>query len=211
MQNTVTIGTKDQVVYSGTATKDQATALGNALKSDGYFQDRGVTVLLAKGTNGTVISFVVQDGVWSQPGTLSSFEEVGREVAPSVGGLPVQVHLVNSNKDVEKSSTVGEVTFDGGDAVYYEGSATQSDAQALGQKLKSGGFFSGKGADVFLTKHDDGTTLTFVVGDGTWDNPDLVSDFEATVRDVAPTIGGLPIDMHLANNVLVVKKDEIVK
>ena len=41
-QNTVTIGTKDEVLYTGTATKDQATALGNALKSAGYLQDRGM-------------------------------------------------------------------------------------------------------------------------------------------------------------------------
>jgi len=34
------------VIYSGTATEAQATALGNALKADGYFSDRGVSVLL---------------------------------------------------------------------------------------------------------------------------------------------------------------------
>ena len=36
---TVTIGTKDKVIYSGLATEEQATALGNALKTVGYFQD----------------------------------------------------------------------------------------------------------------------------------------------------------------------------
>ena len=48
-QNTVTIGTKDQVVYSGTATANDATALGNALKTAGYFQDRGVTIAAEQG------------------------------------------------------------------------------------------------------------------------------------------------------------------
>ena len=36
---TVIIGTKDNVIFSGLATEAQATALGNALKTDGYFQD----------------------------------------------------------------------------------------------------------------------------------------------------------------------------
>lgn len=100
---TVTIGSKDQVVYSGSATQDQAIALGNALKTDGYFQDRGVTVLLKMGAGGTVMSFVVQDGYWNQPGTLPEFEEVVREVASPVGLLPVKLQLMDTKLDVEKN------------------------------------------------------------------------------------------------------------
>ncbi len=207
----MTIGTKDQVIYSGTATKADATALGNALKNDGYFQDHGVTVQLDKGPGGVTISFVVQDGVWNQTGTLSNFEEVVREVAPSVGGLPIQLHLDDSKMDVEKTSTVGEVDFGGGDAVIYEGSATQAQAQALGQQLQTIGYFKGAGTNVFLTKHDDGATLAFVVADGAWNNAAMVSDFEIIVRNVAPTAGGLPIDMHLVNTQLQVEKDEVIK
>jgi hypothetical protein len=208
-QNTVTIGTKDQVVYSGTATANDATALGNALKAAEYFQDRGVTVQLSKGAGGTVIGFVVADGVWNQAGTISQFEEIARGVASTVGGLPVQVQLLNSTQTVEKSATVGEVDFGGGDAVIYEGTATQADAQALGQQFKTMGFFGGKGANVFLTK-DGGTTIAFVVSDGAWNNPTMVSDFETIVRSVAPSVGGLPIDLRLDNTSLTVEKDEMV-
>jgi hypothetical protein len=52
---------------------------------------------------------------------LSSFEELARQVTPEVGGLPGQVQLVDSRGDVEETSTVGEVGFDGGDGVYYDG------------------------------------------------------------------------------------------
>ena len=209
-QNTVTIGTKDQVVFSGTATAIDATALGNALKAADYFQDRGVAVLLSKGAGGTVIGFVVADGVWNQAGTLASFEEIARGVASTVGGLPVQVQLLNSTQIVEKSARVGEADFGGGDAVIYEGTATEADAQALGLQLKTIGFFAGKGANVFLTK-DGGTAITFVVSDGTWNNPTMVTDFETIVRSVAPSVGGLPIDLRLDNTTLTVEKDEMVK
>ena len=209
--NRVIIGTKDEVFYSGTATKDDATALGNALKKDGFFQDRGVTVLIDKGTGGTVISFVVQDGYWNEAGVLPSFEEIAREVAASVGGLPVQVHLVDSNKTVEKATAVGEVDFGGSDAVIYEGAATLAQAQAIGQQFKTLGFFTGHGANVFLTKHDDGTTLAFVVADGAWNDAGIVRDFEKIVRAVAPSAGGLPIEMHLVSTQLVVGKDEQIK
>jgi len=205
-QNAVTIGTKDQIVYSGTATAADATALGNALKSAGYLQDHGVTVLLSKGTGGTTIGFVVQDGYWNNTGALTQFDEVARGVASSVGGLPIQVQLLNSTQTVEKSSTVGEVDFGGGDEVIYEGTATQADAQALGNQLKTIGYLSGKGANVFLTK-DGGTTIAFVVTDGTWNDANAVSDFETIVRSVASAVGGLPIDMRLDNTSLVVEKD----
>jgi hypothetical protein len=103
---TVTIGTKDQVQYSGTATKDQATALGNALKADGYFQDQGALVLLHKGSKGTVISFRVQDGTWNDPKMVSNFEIITREVATTVGGLPIDMRLVNIWLTVEKDEMV---------------------------------------------------------------------------------------------------------
>jgi hypothetical protein len=207
------IGNKDQVLYSGVmATKTDATTLGNALKSDEYFRDSGATVLLDKGISGTTISFVLQDGVWDQSGMLSSFEELAREVAPAVGGLPVQINLVDSKLDVEDASTVGEVKFGGPDGIYYEGSATKAEAQALGKRFESMGFFKGKGANVILARHDDGTTLTFVVGvDGAWNNPKMLSSFEAIARKVAPIVGGLPIDMHLVNTQLKLEKDEVIQ
>ena len=206
------IGTKDQVLYSGLATESDAKSLGNALKSNEYFQERGASVVLDKGIGSTTISFGVQDGVWNQAGMLSSFEELAREVAPAVGGLPIQVRLINSRGEVEDTSTVGEVRFDGNDGVYYEGSATMAEARALGERLKLMGFFRGKGANVLLSRHgDDGATLAFViVGEG-WKDPGKVSSFEAIVRDVASTVGGLPIDMHLVNSQLEVEKDELIK
>jgi hypothetical protein len=106
---------------------------------------------------------------------------------------------------------VGEVHFDGSDGVYYEGSATKEQAQALGQRFESMGFFRGKGANVFLIRHDDGTTLAFVTVGEAWNDPKKVSSLEAIVRDVAPTVGGLPIDMQLMNTQVEVKKDEVIK
>ena len=103
----VIIGTKDEVDYSGSATEAQATALGNRLKTDGYFQDRGVSVLLNMGSSkGTVISYVVEDGVWTKADMVSDFEIITRDVATTVGGLPVDMQLMNSTETVEKDETV---------------------------------------------------------------------------------------------------------
>jgi hypothetical protein len=57
---------------------------------------------------------------------------------------------------------------------------------------------------VFLRKHTSGTTLAFVVVNGTWNDASKVTYFENLTRSVAPTIGGLPIDMRLVNTEVVV-------
>lgn len=203
----VVVGTKDEVYYTGSATQADASALGNQLKSMGYFSDKGATVLLDKGQKGTVLSFVVKEGIWDQPEMVASFDEIGRSAAPSIGGFPIEVRLVNKERDLKNTTTVGKLAF-GNDHIYYLGSATEAQAQALGQELKTDGFFVDKGFDVFISKQSDGTSLAFVVADGAWDDAAMVASFEKIARDAAPAVGGLPIHLHMVNSTLEVKKDE---
>lgn len=203
----VVIGTKDEIYYTGTATLAEAQALGAALQGAHYFQDHGVTVLLDKGTAGASISFVVKDGAWNQPKMMSAFETIGRGVAASVGGLPLQVRLIDNDRNVKLTSTVGDASF-GRDDVFYGGTATQAQAQALGQSLQSQGFFTGKGSDVYLDRNSDGVVVSFVVAEGVWEKPSLVTDFEQMVRQAAPTVGGLPLHLRLLSTNLDVEKDE---
>jgi hypothetical protein len=206
----VVVGTKDEVFYTGSATQADATTLGNALKSDGYFTDKGVTVLLDKGASGTTLSFVVKEGIWDQADMVASFDEIARQNAAAIGGFPIKVRLINKDRDVKNESIAGKVSV-GNDHVYYLGTATEAQAKALGDALKSSGFFEDKGFDVFLSKQSDGTTLSFVVGDGAWDDASIVTSFEKIARDAAPSVGGLPVRLRLDNTVLEAKKDELLK
>jgi hypothetical protein len=102
----VVIGTKDEVFYSGSATKADAQALGNSLQSIGFFTDKGANVFLAKGKDGTIISFVVQDGTWNNSTMVGDFEQITRQEAPVVGGLPITLRLINTSLTVEKSEVL---------------------------------------------------------------------------------------------------------
>jgi hypothetical protein len=62
-----------------------------------------------------------------------------------------------------------------------------------------------------LIRHYRGTTLAFAVAEEAWRNPGKISGFEKIVRQVAPTIGGLPIEMHLVDTQLKVMKDELIE
>ena len=99
-------GPKDEVYYAGAATETDARALADALKKAGYFQDRGVSVQIRKGPQGTFLSFVVQEGVWNDADTIKGFENLCRSLAPSVGGLPITVRLYDREWTMKKEVPV---------------------------------------------------------------------------------------------------------
>src|SRR5579871_65006 len=210
-ESKVAIGTNDEVFYNGSATKENAEALGAALKTAGYFTDRGATAILAKDPGGTVITFVVKENAWDDADMVASFEDIGRQVAPSVGGFPIEVRLANKAREVHKKLTVGKVTIGTKDEVYYYGSATETEAKAAGETLRDEQFLRDTGATVFLMKGDQGTVLTLVLKDGYWENQAFVDVYEGLARKVAPSVGGLPLQLDLANTSLEVKKIVSVK
>ena len=209
--NSVKIGSKDEIFYADGATKDDAQRVGNALKADGFLTDRGVSVIVAKDKDGPVISFPVGDGIWNQGDKVASFEEVGREMAPLLGGYPIKVRLVDTSRVVKKEVVVGRAAFPGNDDVYYQGGVTQAQAQGVGEVLKSADFFEGQGVDVFVAKDGGTTTISFVTNSKAWDDPAMLSGFEKLARAAAPSLGGLPLHLQLVDNTLVVKKDDVVQ
>ena len=132
----VVFGTQDQVIYSGLASRAEATSLGNVLKSNEYFSDRGSSVLLDKGIGTTTMSFAVQAASGTRRECCLHLRSLREEVAPTVGGLPIQVNLIDTSGNVKATSTVGKVGFGGSNGIYYEGSATKDEARALGQRLE---------------------------------------------------------------------------
>ena len=201
----VTIGTKDDIYYSHAATPDDARILGRVLQTLGYFTDRGSSVLLSKNPGGTVVSFVLSDGLWNSAPAVASFEEIGRRIAPSVGGLPIEIRLVNAAWSVQKSLMVGKTRVGVRDEIYYLGAATEADARALGQALRDAGYLRDLGVSVSLSK-GEGTAIGFVVGEGVWRQPDTMPGFERLARKVAPFVGGLPVQVRLLSPQMEIKE-----
>ena len=191
----ILIGASDQVVYFHSATKEDANALGHALKNIGYFKDQGAGVVLDKARGGTVVSFVLRDGAWSQPNAISDFGEVARLIAPDVGGFPFKVRLLDQKLAVQRELMIGKEIVGMRDTIYYYGSATLEEARTLGQSLRSAGALRDTGMTVLLAKGDV-TTLSFVVRQSPWERPEAMSAFEALTRQVSPSVGGLPVRLR---------------
>jgi hypothetical protein len=206
----VVVGKNDEVYYYRRATKEDALALGKALQRTGFFNDRGTSVLLWMGGGATVVSFVVDAGARDHPHVVSNFTEIGRRIATSVGGFPIQVHLVDAGRNVHRKMNVGRLTAGAQDVVYYFGDATNSDARALGEALRSAAYFTDKGATVALLK-GEGTVISFVVQDGLWNEPAVTATLERLVRQIAPSVGGLPIELRLLDRDMDIKQAVTVR
>jgi hypothetical protein len=200
----VMFGTRDEVDYTGYANEQDARALGQALGASGFFSNQGVSVLLSKGPGGASVSFVVKDSAWNHPETIASYEVVGRRIAPALGGFPITVRLLDAAGHLKKL-TVGRLAIGTKDEVYYFGSATADDAGRLGAALQSAGFFADMGASVAVSK-GDGTAIWFVTSEGFWNRPEAVAGFEKVARQVAATVGGLPVEVRLLNEQMETKR-----
>jgi len=205
----IKVGTKDTLIYSGTATKEEATALGLALQNNRFFQDRGAEVLLSKtAANGTVISFSVTGDRWDDPTYLNAIESFGRQIADSVGGTPLRIDLRDARRQVRKSVAVEghRLAVGSNDVIDYSGSATEEDAQALAETLRERGFFGGKGGVALLAKGNGGTVVSLVVKDGVWDDPRLMAAVNSLGRVIAAAVGA-PLKVRLLNGSHEVKKE----
>lgn len=207
----VIVGTKDQIFYKGSATPENAEALGAALKKIGYLQDRGVGVVLSKDPNNTLVAFIVKEGVWDRPDMIDAFEEIGRQIAPSVGGFPIHVQLINLAREVQKDLVVGRVVVGTKDEIYYFGTESESEARAAGEAFRNQKYLQDNGASVLLAKNGGATTITLVVTEGSWASAANVEAYREIVRGVAPSVGGMPIELRLMNTQLELKKTELVK
>jgi hypothetical protein len=199
--NRVAVGRKDEIYFLHSATRQDAQALGRALQGVGFLNNRGTTVLLSKGTDGTLVSFVLSDGGWDHPDTVYSFEEIGRRIATAVGGFPIKVRLIDSHRVLHRELNVGKAAIGARDVIFYYGSATEAEARSLGQTLRGLGFLQDAGAAAVLAK--DGTTdLCFVVANGVWDRADALAGFERLARAAAPSVGGLPVRLRLLSEAM---------
>jgi len=204
----VTVGNDDRVAYAGTATISDADRLAHALLDAGFFRNPDVVVLLTKNAEGTSVSIPIwkdygnagsEKAPWDEPEFLAGIRTFGIEIAPTVGGPPLRMQLVDSNGDLKKTVVIQErqITVGTKDKVWYAGAATQQQAQALGQALLARGFFRDRGGVASVSKQNGETDVALMVRDGAWNEPQMIPVFEGIARSVAGAVGGLPIHLEL--------------
>ncbi|MEI9972561.1 MAG: hypothetical protein WDO73_11190 [Ignavibacteriota bacterium] len=120
---------------------------------------------------------------------------MARLIAPAVGGFPLKVQLLDQKLVIRRDLVVGKELVGMRDTIYYYGSATEEEARSLGQSLRTAGAMRDTGMTVVLAK-DDVTTLSFVVHQDPWEHPEAMNAFETLTRQVASSVGGLPVKLR---------------
>jgi membrane associated rhomboid family serine protease len=99
--NRLTIGKSDTIVYSGTATGEDARRLAQALTTIGLLKDRGVLVLYSRGQGGSVISLIVNEVAWQDPKMAAQFNFLGRFISMATS-TPLKLRLLDTQREVKK-------------------------------------------------------------------------------------------------------------
>jgi rhomboid protease GluP len=102
----VPFGDDGRVLYAGDATKADAQNLVQSLKQFDEAKDSGLYLILARRTGKTDLYYMVNKEAFTSPTTVNTFGEVTRQVAPSIGGLPITVHLIDTDLHDGKSFLV---------------------------------------------------------------------------------------------------------
>jgi rhomboid protease GluP len=216
-----------RVIYTGSATKADAESLAHGLDEAGYTAHPGAIALLSMGPGGPSISVPIgrEESAyerinplmsktpeptspggpvlpWNDPEVIAATKVTGVAVAPLIGGPPIKMLLMTDTGDVKRIITIDtrKLTIGTRDTILYSGSATEKDAQALGESLRFNGIFHDNGGRVMLAKGSTGTELSFSLADYSWENPRLQDGFQAIARKIAGSIGGLPITVHLLDS-----------
>ncbi len=90
------------------------------------------------------------------------------------------------------------VDFGHGQAVYYSRGATREDAQKVGEALVNEDYFDDSApAEVLITGQTGAHQISFVGGEGVWDDESNVEWMRAFGERIAPAIGGKPLTVLL--------------
>ena len=168
----VPLGDGGKIIYTGSATTADATALARAITATGFTRGGGTILRLSKGIDGTSIAFAFPDEElyerrvrprtqsalteakdsapkhpWDDSDLLGAFRLMGITVAPAVGGPPIKVLLLDSGGQTRQVLTIDTHKLQVGqrDSVWYSGTATEQEAKALGHELQMAGLLRDRG------------------------------------------------------------------
>ena len=93
----------------------------------------------------------------------------------------------------------GTVVEFGNDEVYYSGDATEDDARKLAGVLRDIQFFGTGGASVRLESSSGQHTISFVLTNKAWDDPESVDAFKGIGRILSETAFSTPLKIQLCD------------
>lgn len=213
MGKKLAINDLEAVHYSGTATEAEAKAVGEALKTYGFFDhSKEKDVLLNKSKDGTKVQFVLVDGKWDEADVVTEFETgLASAIAPAVGGVPFTIVLGDDKLNEKKALKIQRVqqtySHTAQEKVKYYEPVTLEQATTVGKALQEATYFDGTApADVVLETKDNILHVGFIVVEGKWNEEPVLQYYADIAKKVTGALGGEPPVVELMNTAREVKK-----
>ena len=104
--------------------------------------------------------------------------------------------------DTQQSVDMGH-----GQEVFYSRGATRDDAEHFGEALTKEGYFDGTNpAAVWIAGKAGAREISFIGGEGAWEDESYVEAVRAMAERIAPAIGGKPLTVRMLDEYLNEKK-----
>ena len=208
-QRRLQVSPQEQVVFTDSTSLADAKLLAEALKQADYFDNSAPAIVrLSTGAEGTAVSFALQEGKWDDAAVLRGLTTLGEKCAAPFGPQSFKVRLLDTNLNQKKELPITQrrLLASPEEQIVFSSPITLAQAQALAEALKQAGYFDASApAIVRLSKTDKGHSLGFVVGDGAWEKPNVITELEGVARKVADSVGK-PLSIEFLDNEMVVKK-----
>ena len=94
----------------------------------------------------------------------------------------------------------GNVIVIGQDEIYYDGNAKEADARELGTFLTEAGFLGDSGVSVRISRNSEQCTVSFVLEDDAWDEPEVIEYFKMLASDLAYEGFGTEVIVELCDD-----------
>lgn len=202
----VQVSENEEIFYQGAATEEQAKAVGESLTQHGLLNGSNpASIQLDIEGEKTILRFVVKEGLWEDEMMVESFGDTAYKVSQEVfEGKEITVELCDDHFNSKNSFPMAEVPvmrFGPDESIIYQKKLGQEKAAAVGEVLKSIGYFSGDNtATVQLREFNDGYQVMFVVQDGFWDKEELYPQWESLREQLSAALEGKPVTLDLCDD-----------
>lgn len=161
--------------------------------------------LIANALQGTRIRNHIRKGGQ----TASAWQGVGIGVLSTVVlvGFVVGVEYVNESYSQPAERVI---KFNKNDDIRYSGEATTDDARKLAKFLKEAEIFGGDGASVRLEATSGEYTVSFVLSDGAWNDPEIVAVYRDLGREMTESLFPPPLTVRLCDRMFEVRESVVV-
>jgi hypothetical protein len=188
---TVEVGPHQQVHYGLGATAAEARAAADELRSSGFVGDGPADIVVERLVASVVVGVVVRDGAWNEPDSVADASRVrDRLAARAFPGKDVKLALLDDRFGPQKTiegPALAHLDVHANQTITYAFSLGSLEAERLRDALVAEDFFAddGKGRDAKLARVGEDEVVSFVVGAGRWDDPEVIQGFESLREKLA--------------------------